>query len=322
MSETTYRTAISEALREEMKGDDTVFLIGEELGVYGGCFQVTKGLLAEFGDQRVIDTPISESAIVGAAVGAALMGMKPVAEIMFQDFAVLALDQILNCAAKLRYLHNGLATVPMVLRMPFGASGAGSQHSQCIEAIFCHIPGIKVVAPSNPYDAKGLLKTAIRDPNPVLFFEHKLAYEIKGNVPQEDYTVPIGKAEVNRQGKDVTVVAWGLMVHKALKAAEELSQKGIELEILDLRTLVPMDAEAIVHSVKKTGKLLIAEEACKTGSLSGEIAGIVAKEAFGYLDAPIERVASLDSPIPASSRLVEAIIPSEKDIVDAVLAMF
>ena len=322
MSEITYATAIREALREEMKGDDTVFLIGEELGVYGGCFQVTKGLLAEFGDQRVIDTPISESAIVGAAVGAALTGMKPVAEIMFQDFAVLALDQILNCAAKLRYLHNGLATVPMVLRMPFGASGAGAQHSQCIEAIFCHIPGIKVVAPSNPYDAKGLLKTAIRDPNPVLFFEHKLAYEIKGNIPQEDYTVPIGKAKVNRQGKDVTVVAWGLMVHKALKAAEELSQKGIELEILDLRTLVPMDAEAIVHSVKKTGKLLIAEEACKTGSLSGEIAGIVAKEAFGYLDAPIERVAALDSPIPASSRLVEAIIPSEKDIVDAVLAMF
>ncbi|GAI99073.1 unnamed protein product, partial [marine sediment metagenome] len=270
-----------EALREEMMRDDTVFLIGEDIGTYGGAYRVTRGLLAEFGEQRVIDTPISESAIAGAAVGAALMGMRPVAEIMFQDFATLALDQILNCAAKMRYLHAGLATVPVVLRTAYGAGiHAGAHHSQSIEAMFCHIPGIKVVAPSTPYDAKGLMKAAIRDPNPVLFFEHKLVYGVRGEVPEEDYTVPIGKAEVKRQGKQVTVVAWSLMVHKALRAAEELAKKGIELEVLDLRTLLPLDTGAIVNSVKKTGRLIIAQEACKTGGLGGEIAAIVAKEAF------------------------------------------
>lgn len=322
MPEISVGRALREALREEMARDESVFLIGEDIGTYGGAFRITRGLLAEFGEQRVIDTPISESAIAGAAVGAAIMGTRPVAEIMFQDFATLAIDQILNCAAKLRYLHNGRVTVPMVLRAPFGAGiHAGAHHSQSIEAMFCHIPGVKVVCPSTPYDAKGLLKSAIRDPNPVLFFENKLVYGLKGEVPEEDYTVPLGKADVKREGKDVTVVVWGLMVPKALRAATELVEKGIELEVIDLRTLYPLDTEAIINSVKKTGRLLIVHEACKTGGLGGEIAAIVAKEAFGYLDAPIERVAAPDAPVPFSPPLEEVFIPQQKDIVDAVLAM-
>ena len=322
MPEISVGRALREALREEMARDESVFLIGEDIGTYGGAFRITRGLLAEFGEQRVIDTPISESAIAGAAIGAAIMGTRPVAEIMFQDFVTLAIDQILNCAAKLRYLHNGRATVPMVLRAPFGAGiHAGAHHSQSIEAMFCHIPGVKVVCPSTPYDAKGLLKAAIRDPNPVLFFENKLVYGVKGEVPEEDYTVPLGKADVKREGKDVTVVVWGLMVSKTLRAATELAEKGVELEVIDLRTLYPLDIEAIVGSVKKTSRLLIAHEACQTGGLGGEIAAIVAKEAFGYLDAPIERVAAPDTPVPFSPPLEEAFIPQQKDIVAAVLAM-
>jgi len=323
MPEISVGRALRQALREEMARDERVFLIGEDIGVYGGGFRITRGLLAEFGEQRVIDTPISESVIAGAAIGAAIMGTRPVAEIMFQDFATLAIDQILNCAAKLRYLHNGLATVPMVLRAPFGAGiHAGAHHSQSIEAMFCHIPGVKVVCPSIPYDAKGLLKSAIRDPNPVLFFENKLVYGVKGEVPdEEDYTVPLGKADVKREGKELTVVAWGLMVHRALRAAGELAEKAIELEVVDLRTLYPMDTETIVSSVKKTGRLLIVHEACKTGGLGGEIAAIVAKEAFGYLDAPIERVAAPDTPVPFSPPLEEAFVPKEKNIVDTVLSM-
>jgi pyruvate dehydrogenase E1 component beta subunit len=247
--------------------------------------------------------------------------MKPIAEIMYQDFATLAIDQILNCAAKIRYMHAGQATVPMVLRAAFGASGAGAHHSQSIEAMFCHIPGVKVVVPSNPYDAKGLLKSAIRDPNPVLFFEHKLTYGIRGNIPSEDYTVPLGKAETKLQGKDLTVVTWGLMVHKALKAAAELAKRGIELEVIDLQTLVPLDTATIVSSIKKTGRLMIVHEACKTGGYGGEVAAIVSKEAFGYLDSPIQRVATPDTTIPFSWPLLEAIIPSEKDIINMALIM-
>ena len=321
MREITLARALGEAIREEMIHDDTVFIIGEEIGVYGGCFRVTEGLFDEFGAERVIDTPISESAFVGAAVGAAVMGMKPVAEIMYQDFATLAVDQILNCAAKIRYMHAGQVTVPMVLRAAFGASGAGAHHSQSIEAMFCNIPGVKVVIPSIPYDAKGLLKSAIRDPNPVLFFEHKLTYGIMGEVPSEEYMVSLGKADIKLQGKDLTVVTWGLMVHKALNAATELAKRGIELEVIDLRTLVPLDTTAIVSSVKKTGRLMIVHEACKTGGYGGEIAAIAAKEAFGFLDSPIQRVATPDTTIPFSRSLLEAIIPSEKNIVDVALTM-
>jgi len=321
MREITLVRALGEAMREEIIRDDAVIIIGEEVGLYGGCFRVTEGLFEEFGSERVIDTPISESAIVGAAVGAAVMGMKPVAEIMYQDFATLAFDQIVNAAAKIRYLHAGQATVSIVIRAPYGASGAGAHHSQSIEAMFCHIPGVKVVVPSSPYDAKGLLKSAIRDPNPVLFFEQKLTYGIRGNITDNDYTVPIGKADVKLQGKDLTVVTWGLMVHKALDAAVELAKEGIELEVIDLRTLVPLDTVSIVNSVKKTGKLMILHEACKTGGFAGEIAAIVANEAFGYLDLPIQRVTTPDTTIPFSRNLVEAIIPGVKDITDAALNM-
>ena len=322
MKEISVVRALRDALREEMLRDERVFLIGEDIGTYGGAFRATRGLLAEFGELRVIDTPISESAIAAAAVGAAVMGMKPVAEIMFQDFLTLALDQILNCAAKLRYLHNGQATVPMVLRAPFGAGlHAGAHHSQSIEAMFCHIPGVKVVCPSTPHDAKGLLKAAIRDPNPVLFFEHKLAYGIRGQVPDEDYIVPLGKADIKRGGNDITVVAWGFMVHKTLKAAEDLAGKGIELEVVDLRTLVPLDTETIVNSIKKTGRLIVVHEACKTAGFGGEIAAIAAKEAFDYLDAPIERVTAPDTPVPFSPPLEEAFIPQPKDIIATALAM-
>lgn len=322
MKEISVVQALRDALREEMLRDERVFLIGEDIGTYGGAFRATRGLLAEFGELRVIDTPISESAIAAAAVGAAIMGMRPVAEIMFQDFLTLALDQILNCAAKLRYLHNGQATVPMVLRAPFGAGiHAGAHHSQSIEAMFCHIPGVKVVCPSTPHDAKGLLKAAIRDPNPVLFFEHKLAYGIRGQVPDEDCIVPLGKADIKRGGKDITVVAWGFMVHKTLKAADDLAGKGIELEVVDLRTLVPLDTETIVNSIKKTGRLIVVHEACKTAGFGGEIAAIAAKEAFDYLDAPIERVTAPDTPVPFSPPLEEAFIPQPKDIIAAALAM-
>jgi len=321
MKEITLVRALGEAIREEMIRDDAVFVIGEEVGVYGGCFRVTEGLFGEFGAERVIDTPISESAIIGAAIGAAAMGMKPVAEIMYQDFATLAIDQILNCAAKIRYMHAGHATIPMVIRSAYGASGAGAHHSQSIEAMFCHIPGVKVVVPSIPYDAKGLLKSAIRDPNPVLFFEHKLTYGITGEIPSEDYTVPLGKADIKLPGQDLTVVTWGLMVHKALQAATELAKRGIELEVIDMRTLVPLDTTAVVNSVKKTGRLMIVHEACKTGGYGGEIAAIVAREAFGYLDSPIERVTTPDTTIPFSRNLLETIIPSEKNIVDVALTM-
>ncbi|MAG15418.1 MAG: alpha-ketoacid dehydrogenase subunit beta [Dehalococcoidales bacterium] len=321
MREITLARALGEAIREEMIRDDTVFIIGVEVGLYGGCFRVTEGLFDEFGAERVIDTPISESALVGAAAGAAVMGMKPVAEVMYQDFATLVMDQILNGAAKLRYVHAGQATVPMVLRAPFGASGAGAHHSQSIEAMFCHIPGVKVVIPSTPYDAKGLLKSAIRDPNPVLFFEHKLTYGIKDEIPDEDYTVSLGKADIKLQGKDLTIVTWGLMVHKALNAAAELAKKGIELEVIDLRTLVPLDTATIVSSVKKTSRLMIVHEACKTGGYGSEITDIVTREAFGYLDSPVHRVATPDTTIPFSRPLLEAIIPDEKDIVAVALSM-
>lgn len=320
MREISYRDALNEALKEEMLRDKTVFLLGEDVGKYWeGAFKVTKNLAKEFGDERVRDTPISESAIIGVAAGAAITGMRPVAEIMFGDLTALAMDQIANQAAKLRYMFGGQTKVPLVIRTPFGAGvNIASHHSQSLEAWFMHTSGLKVAMPSTPYDAKGLLKTAVRDDNPVMFFEHKLLYPIKGLVPEEEYTVPFGVADVKREGKDVTVVATLYMVHKALAAAKELGEQGIEAEVIDPRTIAPLDKKAIINSVKKTGRLVIVSEDCKTAGVSAEIAALVAEEALDYLDAPIKRVAEPDTPIPFSPPLEQFVIPNEKNIIKAV----
>ena len=320
MREIAYRDALREALREEMFRDETVFVLGEDVGRYWkGAFKVTKGLAEEFGDTRVRDTPISESAIIGVAAGAAITGMRPIAEIMFGDLSALAMDQIANQAAKLRYMFGGQTKVPLVIRMPFGAGvNIAAHHSQSLEAWFMHVPGLKIAMPSTPYDAKGLLKTAIRDNNPVMFFEHKLLYSINGEVPEEEYTVPFGLADVKREGEDVTIFATLYMVHKSLTAAEELSKQGISTEVVDPRTLVPLDKQAIVNSVKKTGRIVIVTEDSKTGGVSAEISAVIAEEAIDYLDAPIKRVAEPDTPIPFSPPLEKFVIPDENRIMQAV----
>ena len=320
MRKITYREALREALREEMRRDPTVFLLGEDIGRYwGGAFKVTEGLAEEFGDERVRDTPISESAIIGAAVGAAITGMRPVAEIMFGDLTALAVDQIANQAAKIRYMFGGQAKVPLVIRTPFGAGvNIAAHHSQSLEAWYMHVPGLYVAVPSTPYDAKGLLKTAIRNDNPVFFCEHKLLYPIEGEVPEEEYTVPLGVADVKREGEDVTVVATLYMVHKALEVAEKLETEGISVEVVDPRTLTPLDKQTIIKSVKKTGRLVVVSEDCKTAGVSAEIAAVVAEEAIDYLDAPIKRVAEPDTPIPFSPPLEQYVIPNEKSIIKAV----
>ena len=320
MREITVRDALREALREEMQRDKNVFLLGEDIGRYwGGAFGVTKGLADEFGDERVRDTPISESAIVGVGVGAAITGMRPVAEIMFGDLVALAMDQICNQAAKIRYMFGGQANAPLVVRAPFGAGvNIASHHSQSLEAWFMHTPGLYVAVPSTPYNAKGLLKTAIRGSNPVFFVEHKLLYPLKGNVPEDDYTLPFGVADVKREGSDVTIFATLIMVHKALIAAEKLNKEGIDAEVIDPRTLTPLDKAAIVKSVKKTGRIVIVTEDCKTAGVGAEIAAVVAEEAIDYLDAPIKRVAEPDTPIPFSPPLEQFVIPDEKSIIKAV----
>ena len=320
MRKITYREALREALREEMQRDSTVFLLGEDIGRYwGGAFKVTEGLAEEFGDERVRDTPISESAIIGTAVGAAITGMRPVAEIMFGDLTALAMDQIANQAAKIRYMFGGQASCPLVIRTPFGAGvNIASHHSQSLEAWFMHVPGLYVAVPSTPYDAKGLLKTAIRGNNPVFFCEHKLLYPVEDEVPEEEYTIPFGAADVKREGADVTILATLYMVHKALNAAKQLEKEGIDAEVVDPRTLTPLDKEAIIKSVKKTGRLVIVSEDCKTAGVSAEIAAMVAEEAVDYLDAPIKRVAEPDTPIPFSPPLEQYVIPDEKAIMKAV----
>jgi len=320
MKEITVRDALREALREEMKRDKTVFLLGEDIGHYwGGAFGVTKGLAEEFGDERVRDTPISESAIVGVGVGAAITGMRPVAEIMFGDLSALAMDQICNQAAKIRYMFGGQVKVPLVIRTPFGAGvNIASHHSQSLEAWFMHTPGLYVAVPSTPYDAKGLLKTAIRGNNPVFFVEHKLLYPVKGLIPEEDYTVPFGVADVKREGADVTIFATLYMVHKALAAAERLKKEGVSAEVVDPRTLSPLDKSTVMKSVKKTGRIVIVTEDSKTAGVSAEIAAMVAEEALDYLDAPIKRVAEPDTPIPFSPPLEQFVIPDEKRIINAV----
>lgn len=320
MRKITYREALREALREEMRRDSSVFLLGEDIGrFWGGAFKVTDGLAEEFGDERVRDTPISESAIIGTAVGAAITGMRPVAEIMFGDLTALAMDQIANQAAKIRYMFGGQAECPLVIRTPFGAGvNIASHHSQSLEAWFMHTAGLLVAVPSTPYDAKGLLKTAIRGKNPVVFCEHKLLYPIEGEVPDEEYTIPFGVADVKREGEDVTIVATLYMVHKALSAAERLEKEGISAEIIDPRTLTPLDKKAIIRSVKKTGRIVIVSEDCKTAGVSAEIAAIIAEEALDYLDAPVKRVAEPDTPIPFSPPLEQYVIPDEKAIIKAV----
>jgi len=320
MREVTVRDALREALQEEMRRDKSVFLLGEDIGRYwGGAFGVTKGLAQEFGDERVRDTPISENAIIGAGVGAAITGMRPVAEIMFGDLTALAVDQICNQAAKIRYMFGGQVSVPLVVRTPFGAGvNIASHHSQSLEAWFMHTSGLFVAVPSAPYDAKGLLKTAIRGSNPVFFVEHKLLYPVKGLIPDEEYTVPFGVADVKREGKDVTIIATLHMVHKALNAAEQLNKEGISTEVVDPRTLSPLDKGAIIKSVRKTGRLVVVSEDCKTAGVSAEIAAVVTEEALDYLDAPIKRVAEPDTPIPFSPSMEKFVIPDEKSIVQAV----
>jgi pyruvate dehydrogenase E1 component beta subunit len=316
MPEITYREAIHDAVTEEMRRDENVFLIGEDIGTYGGAFGVSAGMLAEFGPERIRETPISELAIVGAAAGAAMVGMRPIAEMMFMDFILLAMEPLVNQAAKARYMFGGKVTVPMVVRMPGGSgTGAAAQHSQSLESLLMHIPGIKVVAPSTAYDAKGLLLSAIRDPNPVCFVEHKLLYKVKGEVPEGEYTIPLGVADIKHPGTDITVVTSGIMVQKSLNVAKKLEAEGISAEILDLRTLRPMDTDAISRSVKKTGRLLVVHEAVQTGGWAGEVMAVVSSsEAFDYLDAPMRRLAGKDVPIPYNRFLEAAAVPQEADI--------
>jgi acetoin:2,6-dichlorophenolindophenol oxidoreductase subunit beta len=318
----TYSSALNEALREEMLRDPTVFVMGEDVRVWGdggGVFGVSRGLVEEFGEDRVRDTPISEQGIVGAATGAAATGLRPVVEIMYFDFIGLAMEPLLNQAAKLRYMFGGQAKVPMVLRSNIGASGGkAAQHSQSLESWFLHIPGLKLVLPSTPYDAKGLLKTAIRDDNPVVFLEHKLLYFGKGHVPEDEYTVPFGQAVTRRPGRHVTVVAMQAMLNAALAVAEDLATEGIELEVIDPRTLVPLDIDSIVDSVKRTNRLVICHEAVERGGWAGEVAMQVMDQAFDHLDAPVTRVCGANLPVPYSESLEAVVIPGEKEIAEAV----
>jgi 2-oxoisovalerate dehydrogenase E1 component beta subunit len=315
---TTYVEAIRQAIWEEMERDESVYILGEDVGIYGGAFKVTKGMLDHFGDKRVIDTPISESAIVGAAIGSALVGMRPVAEMQFIDFISCAFDQIVNFAAKCRYRWG--AAVPIVVRGPSGGGVHGGPfHSQNVESYFFNVPGLKIVCPSTAYDAKGLMKAAIRDEDPVLYFEHKYLYRrIKEELPEEDFVVPIGKANLRREGADLSIITYGAMVYTALDAADELAQEGIDVEVLDLRSLLPLDVEAILETAKKTSKVVVLHEATLTGGPGGEIVARIAESAFEYLDGPIVRIAPPDTPVPYSPPLEEAFLPQVSDVVNKV----
>ena len=315
--ELTYAQAIQEALAQAMDADPNVFLMGEDIGVYGGAFQVTGDLVHRYGEDRVMDAPISELGQAGVAVGAALAGSKPVLEFQFSDFATLAMEQIVNQAAKLRFMLGGKVNVPLVMRFPAGSgTGAAAQHSQSLDAWLAHVPGLKVVQPATPADVKGMLLAAIDDPDPVMVFEHKLLYKMKGEVPAGHYTVPIGKAEVRKAGKDATIVATSIMVHKALDAAAKLMEEGIDVEVIDLRTIRPIDRETVIESVKKTTRLLCVYEAVKTLGIGAEISAMIAEsEAFDYLDAPIMRLGGSESPIPYNPELEKAAVPQVPDIV-------
>jgi len=339
MEAATLSQALRQAIIEEMKRDDSVVLLGEDIGVLGGAYAVTSGLLEMFGEQRVRDTPISETGIVGAAVGAAMTGLRPVAEIQFNDFLTCAMDPICNQAAKLRFMMGGQIRIPMVVRAPVGAVGRAAQHSQSLEAWFMHTPGLKVVLPSTPYDAKGLLKTAIRDDNPVMFFEHKMLYGARSPggkaatavgsltaafrpAPEDDYTVPFGVADVKREGRDVTVVATGFMVHQALQAALALEKENIDVEVIDPRTLVPLDKEAIFRSVRKTSRLVIVSEDVLTCGVASEISAQVAEHAIDALDAPIRRISVPDTPIPFAPIMERAVVPQLHQITRVIREFF
>ncbi|MGD8413650.1 MAG: alpha-ketoacid dehydrogenase subunit beta [Candidatus Latescibacterota bacterium] len=315
---TTYVEAIRQAIWEEMENDERVYILGEDVGIYGGAFKVTKGMLDHFGAGRVIDTPISESAIVGAAIGSALVGMRPIAEMQFIDFISCAFDQIVNFAAKCRYRWG--AGVPIVVRGPCGGGVHGGPfHSQNVESYFFNVPGLKIVCPSSAYDAKGLMKAAIRDEDPVLYFEHKYLYRrIKEDLPKDDFVVPIGKANLRREGSDISIVTYGAMVYTALEAADQLAQDGIDVEVLDLRSLLPLDEEAILETARKTSKIVVLHEATITGGPGGEIVARIAEKAFEYLDGPIVRIAPPDTPVPYSPPLEEAFLPQVADVVEKV----
>lgn len=318
----TVRDALKEAIREEMLRDEKVFVMGEDIAEHGGVYGVTRGLLEEFGKERIRNTPIAEAALIGGALGAALTGMRPIAELMYIDFTTVAMDQIVNQAAKIRYMFGGKAEVPLVIRTQGGGGrGSAAQHSQSLEAWFMHVPGLKVVMPSTPYDAKGLLKTAIRDNNPVLFVEQKMAYNFKGEVPEEEYLLPFGQADVKREGSDITVIANSYMLPRALKAAEEVKEEeGISVEVIDPLTLVPLDTESIAKSVSKTGRLVVVHEAVKTAGFGAEIAArIMESEAFYYLDAPLKRVAGAETPVPYNETLENYGMPDEGNIKEAII---
>jgi len=318
MAQIRYMQAINEALMLEMERDSSVFVVGEDVET-GGSFAVTRGILERFGKKRILNTPISEAAIVGLGVGAALTGLRPVVEIMFMDFIGCCMDQIINQAAKMKYMFGGQMNVPMVIRTPEGAGlGAGPQHSQCLEMLVAHIPGLKVVMPSTPHDAKGLMVSAIRDDNPVIFIEHKKLYAIKGEVPEESYSIPIGKAEVKKSGQDVTIVAISYMVNRALEVADELGKEGVSVEVIDPRTISPLDKETILESVRKTGKLLTVHEAVRNYGFGAEVAATVAEEGFDFLDAPIARIGAPFMPVPFSKKLEEAFVPSKDKIISEV----
>jgi pyruvate dehydrogenase E1 component beta subunit len=319
-----YRDALREAIREEMHRDERVYIMGEDIAGYGGTYGVSKGLFEEFGEKRVKDTPLAEEVIAGTAIGSALGGLRPIAELMTANFSLLASDQIINSLAKFRYMFGGQSTLPVVIRMP-GGGGAqrGAQHSQMLETMYAHIPGLKVVMPATPYDAKGMLKSAIRDNDPVLFIEHELLYNVKGEVPDEgvEYTVPLNRGITRREGKDVTIVTFSRMVHISLQAAEELAKEGIEAEVIDLRSIRPIDLELVIDSVRKTNRVVVAEEGWKYYGTGQGIAALIYEYAFDYLDAPIGQVAGKDVPMPYAKNLERAAMPSRDDVIAAVKAI-
>ena len=322
MAELMYREALNLALFEEMRRDSLVFLMGEGIGERGGSYKVTEGLIKEFGPERVIDTPISEASFTGCGVGAALVGTRPVVEILFIDFTGLIMDQIINQAAKYEFMSGGQGKVPMVLRTQGGAgNGLAGQHSQSLEALFYHIPGLKVVMPATPYDAKGLLKASIRDDDPTIFIEHKLLYMTKGEVPEDDYIVPLGQAEVKRPGDDITLVTYSYMTLKCLEAAEVLAGEGISVEVVDLRTLTPLDKETILESAEKTGRVIVVHEAVKRGGVGGDIAAMIMEEAYDDLDGPVKRICGKITTIPYNLELEKVCVPSVEEIIEGVLEM-
>ena len=323
MPEMMLREAVSRGLREALQDDERVFIMGEDIGSYAGTYVVTKGFLEEFGPERIRDTPISESVIVGSAVGAAMAGLRPIAELMTINFALLAMDQIVNHAAKLRYMSDGQLTIPIIIRTVTGAGGQlGATHSQNFETWFATVPGLKVVTPSTPYDALGLLRTAVKDDNPIMFVEHSRLYGLRGEVPDERYTIPFGEASVVRPGTDVTLVGYSAMVHVALQAAETLESRGVEAEVIDLRTLRPLDMDTVVESVKKTNRAMVVEEAWRTGGFAAEIASRIQEEAFDYLDGPVGRVGGVEVPSPYSGKLEAAVVPSDSRIIDEIHRRF